>query len=74
MFRAVKNPFVIEVSFDGENVRVVPVKKAKEGIIYRTIARCEEYLAQLFIKEQNPINKISGLAGYFKQRGWSISY
>ncbi|MBA2328994.1 MAG: hypothetical protein H0V91_05185 [Flavisolibacter sp.] len=69
-----KNPFVIEVSFDGENVRVVPIKKTKEGIIYRTIARCEEYLAQLFLKEQQPNNIISGLAGYFKQRGWSISY
>jgi hypothetical protein len=74
MFRAVKNPFVIEVSSDGENVRVVPIKKTKEGIIYRTIARCEEYLAQLFLKEQQPNNIISGLAGYFKQRGWSISY
>jgi hypothetical protein len=73
MFCAVKNPYRVVVSFDGRRVRVKPVGAgAREGLIYRTLARCEEFLAQVFLQERRPRDVSSGLIGFFRQRGWYI--
>ena len=73
MFCAVKNPYRVRVSFDGDKVRVKPVgTDAREGLIYRTLARCEEFLAQVFLQERRPKDVFSGLTSFFRQRGWDI--
>lgn len=73
MFCAVKNPYRIVVSFDGQQVRVKPVDvDARQGLIYRTLARCEEFLAQVFLQERRPKDVFSGLVSFFRQRGWDI--
>ena len=73
MFRAVKKPLTVEVTYDGEKVRVKPVKmKPEEGIVYRTLARCEEFLAQMFLQEQSASVAQPNLVGFFKQRGWAV--
>ena len=74
MFRAVKKPLEIEVTYDGEKVRVKPLRvKPGEGIVHRTLARCEEFLAQVFLQEQAAPVPYPRLVGFFKQRGWAIS-
>lgn len=73
MFCAVKNPYRVQVSFDGRQVRVKPVDiDAREGLIYRTLARCEEFLAQVFVQERRPKDVFSSLIAFFRQRGWDI--
>jgi hypothetical protein len=72
MFLAVKKPLQVEVSLIGETVRVKPLNTNKaEGIIYRTMARCEEFLAQMFLQEKE--GSYTGLKNFFKQRGWHIA-
>ena len=72
MFRAIKQPLQVEVSLIGETVRVKPLlKNNTEGIIHRTMARCEEFLAQMFIQERQV--SYAGLKHFFKQRGWHIT-
>ena len=73
MFCAVKNPYKVAVSFDGEQVRVKPLNAtSSEGLVYRTLARCEEFLAQVFLQERRPKDAIKGLTAFFRQRGWDI--
>jgi hypothetical protein len=74
MFRAVKKPLEVEVTFDGQKVHVKPLKiKQGESIVYRTLARCEEFLAQMFLQEQSSSVGHRGLVGFFQQRGWAIT-
>jgi hypothetical protein len=73
MFCAVKNPYKVEVSFDGQQVHVKPLSvDARQGLVMRTLARCEEFLAQVFLQERRPKDVLKGLAHYFRQRGWDI--
>jgi len=73
MFFAVKNPYRVAVSFDGNKVHVKPVGAGtREGLIYRTLARCEEFLAQVFLQERRPKDVFGGLTSFFRQRGWDI--
>ena len=73
MFCAVKKPYRVLVSFDGHQVRVKPVDAdARQGLIYRTLARCEEFLAQVFVQERRPKDVFSSLITFFRQRGWDI--
>lgn len=73
MFRAIKFPYILEVSLKGSMVRVKPIQETKErGIVYRTLARCEEFMAQMFLQEQAPKKSLSNLAYHFKQRGWQV--
>ena len=71
MFRAVKKPLQVEVTLKGQTVRVKPVyKNSSEGLICRTMARCEEFLAQMFLQEQQ--GNYHGLKSFFQQRGWRV--
>lgn len=72
MFHAMKKPLQVEVSLVGKTVRVKPLSTdSTEGIIYRTMARCEEFLAQMFVQERQV--SYAGLKSFFKQRGWRIT-
>lgn len=72
MFHAVKKPLQVEVSLIGETVRVKPLtNNSAEGLICRTMARCEEFLAQMFLQEKQV--SYAGLKYFFKQRGWRIT-
>jgi hypothetical protein len=74
MFRAVKNPLEVEVTFDGRQVRVKPVKvKSGDGVVGRTLARCEEFMAQVFLSEQKVPVSYARLVDFFKGRGWAIA-
>ena len=69
MFRAVKSPYEFEVTLKGNTVRVKPLgSQPSKGLIDRTLARCEEFLAQVFLQEQAPKVSIHNLAGYFRNR------
>lgn len=73
MFRAVKQPLQVEVTLNGEKVRVKPVAiKETEKLLYRTIARCEEFLAQVFLQEKAPSVSYARLKSFFRQRGWQV--
>jgi hypothetical protein len=73
MFRAVKNPLEVEVTFDGQNVSVKPLHVTQaEGLVSRTLARCEEFLAQTFLQEQPHRDTYRSLVNFFKGRGWYI--
>lgn len=73
MFRAVKQPLQVEVSLKGEKVRVKPLaNNEKEGLVCRTLARCEEFLAQVFLQEKAPRIPYAGLKSFFIQRGWQV--
>lgn len=71
MFRVAKAPYEMEVVVRGETIRVRPVKKYL-SLVGRTLARCEEFLAQQFCLEQHAPDKNSLLQAYFRQRGWQI--
>lgn len=74
MFCAVKNPYRVEVSFDGKQVHVKPVAvDERKGLVSRTLARCEEFLAQAFLQERRPKDALMSLTHFFRQRGWDIA-
>ena len=73
MFLAVKNPLQLEVTLRGEKVMVKPVTKSEaEKLVYRTLARCEEFLAQVFLQEKAPAVSYAKLKSFFRQRGWQV--
>lgn len=73
MFCAVKNPYRVKVSFDGEQVHVMPLgADERKGLVSRTLARCEEFMAQVFLQERRPKDALMGLTQFFRQRGWDI--
>ena len=73
MFRAVKTPLQVEVSLRGEKVLVKPVGIVEtEKLLYRTLARCEEFLAQVFLQEHASVFSYDRLKSFFKQRGWKV--
>ena len=73
MFHAVKKPLQVEVSLRGEKVIVKPIGISEtEKLLYRTMARCEEFLAQVFLQEKAPVVSYAGLKNFFKQRGWKV--
>jgi hypothetical protein len=73
MFRAVKAHFMLEVTLKNGTVNVKPLQPDKErGIVHRTLARCEEFLAQVALQEQAPIINITNLVLHFKKRGWQV--
>lgn len=74
MFRAVKKPFEVEVYLKGEEVKIKPLHlTAQQSLLYRTLARCEEFLAQVFLQEQQVKDPYPVLISFFKGRGWSIT-
>lgn len=73
MFCAVKNPYRVKVSFDGKQVHVMPIgADERKGLVSRTLARCEEFMAQVFLQERRPKDALMGLTHFFRQRGWDI--
>ena len=73
MFRAVKNPLQVEVTLKGKKVMVKPVGISEpEKLLYLTLARCEEFLAQVFLQEKAPVVSYAGLKLFFRQRGWQV--
>ncbi len=73
MFRAVKSSYELEVSLRGSVVRVKPLQANEErGFFLRTLARCEEFLAQVFLREHTTKDALSNLALHFKNRGWQV--
>ena len=73
MFRAVKKPLQVEVTLKGEKVLVKPIAmKETEKLVYRTLARCEEFLAQVFLQEKAPSVSYARLKSFFRQRGWQV--
>ena len=73
MFRALKSPLQVEVSLKGEKVMVKPIAiNETEKLLYRTLARCEEFLAQVFLQEKAPAISYAGLKKFFRQRGWQV--
>jgi len=73
MFLAVKKPLQVEVSLKGKKVLVKPVGISEtEKLVYRTLARCEEFLAQVFLQEKAPVVSYAGLKSFFRQRGWKV--
>lgn len=73
MFRAVKKPIQVEVTLRGEKVCVKPVAISEsEKLLCRTLARCEEFLAQVFLQEKAPSVSYARLKNFFRQRGWQV--
>jgi hypothetical protein len=73
MFRAVKAHYTLEVTLKDGAVKVKPVQPNKErGIVHRTLARCEEFLAQVALQEEASITNITNLVLHFKRRGWQV--
>ena len=73
MFRAVKTNYTIEVTLKNGTVKVKPLQTGKErGIVHRTLARCEEFLAQVALQEGASIVDISNLILHFRTRGWQV--
>lgn len=73
MFRAAKNPFEVEVYLNGQEVKIKPLHvNAQQSLLYRTLARCEEFLAQVFLQEQQVKDPYPVLISFLKGRGWSI--
>ncbi len=73
MFRVIKFPYALEVTLKGSTVRIKPLQASQErGIIHRTLARCEEFMAQVALQEQASVFNIHNLVLHFKKRGWQI--
>lgn len=73
MFRAVKSEYQLEVCLKGSTVHVKPVYHDKqEGLVMRTLARCEAFLAQTFLTEKARNASLSWLMRHFRNRGWQI--
>lgn len=73
MFRAVKSPYEMEVTLTGSTVHVKPLQADRDqGLIERTLARCEEFLAQVFLQEHASKDKLANLVLHFKNRGWQV--
>ncbi|MGV3657412.1 MAG: hypothetical protein ACO1NX_05640 [Chitinophagaceae bacterium] len=73
MFLAVKNPLQLEVTLRGEKVMVKPVTKSEaEKLVYRTLARCEEFLAQVFLQVKASFVSYEKHKSFFWQRGWQV--
>jgi hypothetical protein len=73
MFCAEKNPYRVKVSFDGKQVHVSPMGvDERKGLVSRTLARCEEFMAQVFLQERRPKDALMDLTHFFRQRGWNI--
>lgn len=73
MFRAVKTPYQLEVQLKGGTVKVKSLNKNQErGLIERTLARCEEFMAQVFLQEHASQDRLSRLVTHFRNRGWQI--
>ena len=73
MFRAIKAHYMLEVTLKNGTVKVKPLQPDNDrGIIHRTLARCEEFLAQVALQEQASIINISNLVMHFKRRGWQV--
>lgn len=73
MFCAEKSPYRVEVSFDGKQVHVKPLEvDERKGLVSRTLARCEEFMAQVFLQERRPKDALMDLTHFFRQRGWNI--
>jgi hypothetical protein len=74
MFRAAKKPFEVEVSLNGKEVKVKALhNNVSDSLLYRTLARCEEFLAQVFLQEQQVKDAYPVLVRFFKGRGWNVS-
>jgi len=71
MFRVAKAPYEMEVMVKDQTVRIRPVNKYL-SLVGRTLARCEEFLAQQFFQEQNAADKRGLMQSYFENRGWQI--
>ncbi|WP_132053929.1 hypothetical protein [Pseudocnuella soli] len=72
MFRVEKAPYEMEVMVKDETVRIRPGKKYL-NLVGRTLARCEEFLAQQFFKQHNVADKYRLMQAYFESRGWQVS-
>ncbi len=71
MFRVAKAPYEMEVMVKDQMVRIRPVNKYL-NLVGRTLARCEEFLAQQFFQEQPTGDKHRLMQSYFENRGWQV--
>lgn len=75
MFRAVKQSYELEVRFDGKTVRVKTLAPQKTRSLFdRTLAHCEEFLAQVSLQEQKAKQGLAQLVLHFKNRGWQVVF
>lgn len=73
MFRIEKGEYELEVFVKGQTVRVRPITNYLYIAFFcRTLARCEEFLAQQFCRENWGWDKRSMLENYFQERGWQV--
>lgn len=73
MFRAVKPTCALDVLISGSTVRVIPARNAVErGLVQRTLARCEEFLAQVMLQNESAKDQLACLIRHFRSRGWQV--
>lgn len=72
MFRVVKTPYELEVQVKEQSVRIKPVCQYLSSLVGRTLARCEEFLAQQFFQQHPAADKFKLMKAYFENRGWQV--